>query len=238
MEKNGQHVNSSMKLLNEMEGKERMTIHSKHAKLKIRRDKNYKIIPPQRMYWGIEVAELIACYLEDEEEEYGYHNGELVPAMCWMGIDGPDDGFSTYAIVDSASKFYIALKELIIEWKDIQSELVGYVHCDACFETVDPNREPVWITTPHDKNEDYVKLARFVKEPGRKITLLEIKKSDMQFFPIKLWSIVSERKIYDYSGTEINRKYCPLEVEIRSFFEEDEILPIKHACITVEIIVK
>ena len=65
-----------------------------------------------------------------------------------------------------ASKFYIAVKELIIEWKDCQSEFVGYVHCDACFEAHDLttlDAEPVWLITRREKNEDYVKLARFVK---------------------------------------------------------------------------
>lgn len=234
MEKTGNIVNLSMKLLNEMEGKERITIHQ-DAELKVRRDKNYDIIPPERMYWCIKIADLQAVYLKDKHEDYGDYIGKLVPGKYWMGTDfGP----STAGVRDLASKFYIAVKELIIEWKECQSEFVGYVHCDACFETTDLDYEPVWLTTHSEKDEEYVKLARFVKEPGRKITFLEIEKSDMNFFPIKLWPIASEMKCHDFTGRETNQKYCPLEVEIRSFFDENEILPIKHAHITVEIIVK
>ena len=29
-------------------------------------------------------------------------------------------------------KFYIAVKELIIEWEDYQAEIAGYVYCKAC----------------------------------------------------------------------------------------------------------
>ena len=234
MEKTGQIVNLSMKLLNEMEGKARITIPFKGAELKTRLDKNYDIIPPERNYWGIEIADLIANYLKDEYEEYGNYIGKLVPAKYWMGTDG----IHAASARDLASKFYIAVKELIIEWEDSQSEFAGYIHCDACFEADNLDVEPVWLTTHCETNEEYVKLAHFVKEPGRKITFLKIEKSEMQFFPLKLWPIVSDIKCHDVTGTETNRKHCPLEVEIRSFFDEHEILPIKNACITVEIIVK
>ena len=38
----------------------------------------------------------------------------------------------TLARLFSLGKFYIAVKELIIEWEDYQAEIAGYVYCKAC----------------------------------------------------------------------------------------------------------
>ena len=94
------------------------------------------------------------------------------------------------------------------------------------------------------ENENEVKnLLTFVKSPGLKTTIIKIKKEDLEFFPIDIsqCQIVNlhEKKIEGHNFVQLEtRMEHKLECEIRSLFDVNEVLPIKHAHITVEIYVK
>ena len=86
------------------------------------------------------------------------------------------------------------------------------------------------------RNEkDSKQLLRFVKSPGLKTTIVKVDKEDLKFYPLDLRLCRIARSAE--SILEI-RKELMLECDIRSLFDENEVLPIKHAHITVEIHVK
>ena len=136
-------------------------------------------------------------------------------------------------------KFFIAVKELIIEWKDYQAEVAAYVHCNACDDVMDQSQ---WFNRPNkeENQNDSRQLIRFVKSPGLKTTNIKIDKEQLDFFPIQLekCSVVSkifdEIKLHKGKNLQIRREH-ELKCEIRSLFDDKQSLPIKHAHITVEI---
>ena len=143
--------------------------------------------------------------------------------------------------------YFIAVKELIIEWQDYQNEVAGIIYCSASSDTMrntwiepvfqPPNHRPD-LTKPHTKQKDNFKqLLHFVKPPGRKTTFVKIPTDEVQYTPIDL------RKCPIYSsftqgGRAWAMKRFTLECELKSLFDENEILPIKNAHMTVEIVIK
>ena len=148
--------------------------------------------------------------------------------------------------VYSCLKFYIAVKELIIEWKDYQTEASGYVHCECCS---DPIYESDWFKHPTgsineiSEDEEYKfennakQLLRFVKSPGIRHTNIMLDKENLEFFPIDLKNCKTVSIIEDVATScnylQVKREHH-LECEIRPLFDS-EPLPIKSAHITVEI---
>ena len=150
-------------------------------------------------------------------------------------------------------KFYIAVKEVIIEWEDYQEEIAGYVHCEAREDLVGDSEwynkpNTPWFNKPNDNKyqnpSDSKQLLRFVKSPGLKTTNIKICKEDLEFFPIDLencrkQSVIEEELVKATRYLEVRREHH-LGCELRPLFEStdtetNEILPIKHAHITVEI---
>lgn len=143
-------------------------------------------------------------------------------------------------------KFHIAVKELIIEWEDYQAEVAGYIHCGVCVDLMkkskilNPALKGPGVSTESNEIQN---LLTFVKAPGLKTTLTKINKEDLEFFPIdieqcEVINLVEKIKKY-YNAEELEtRKEHKLECEIRSLFDENKVLPIRHAHITVEIDVK
>ena len=145
--------------------------------------------------------------------------------------------------LDVGTKYLIAVKELIIEWTDYQSEFSGCVHCEAC---EDPLLNSGWFLNDYadsnlefNENDEngYKRLLRFVKPPGRKMTFVNIEKDELQFFPIDLQRCIPHVS-YTSSVNKQTKGIVDLECEIRSLFDKNELLPIKNAHMTVEIIIK
>ena len=148
---------------------------------------------------------------------------------------------------EACKKFYIAVKELIIEWQDYQAEVAGYVHCEAREDLVDQSE---WfnhanensVESEYQSSNDSKQLLRFVKSPGLRTTNIKIGKEDLEFFPIQLnrcrvGSIIEEEAVSGFNGQnylEVRREHH-LDCEIRPLFDTTQHLPIKHAHITVEI---
>ena len=143
-------------------------------------------------------------------------------------------------------KFYIAVKELIIEWEDYQAEIEGYVHCKACEDLIDQsewfnhcsensNSENSDINRLENPN-DSKQLLRFVKSPGLKTTNIKVQKEDLQFFPVNLKQCgvesVNEEEIVVGKSLQVRREHR-LDCEIRPLFDNQR-LPIANAHITVE----
>ena len=143
-------------------------------------------------------------------------------------------------------KFYIAVQELIIEWLDYQTEASGYIYCHSCEDQI-ANSE--WLNHANKNSDgfqikndnDAKKLIRFVKQPGLKTTVIKIERKDLVFFPIDIdqcgiVNTASNRQVFNAIMEVRNERM--LECEIRSLFDLNQVLPIKHAHITVEIIIK
>ena len=144
-------------------------------------------------------------------------------------------------------KFYIAVKELIIEWEDYQAEVAGYVYCQACEDPIDKSD---WFNHENENSDenkyenpnDSKQLLRFVKSPGLKTTSIKIGNEDLVFLPIELKNCEvksgNQEEYIDYSSNkpylQVRREHH-LDCEIRPLFDATQRLPIKHAHITVEI---
>ena len=137
-----------------------------------------------------------------------------------------ESGNLSFPIGFPESKYSIAVNELLIEWEDYQNEVCGYVECLSCEDEILLNqtkrRSSVYWA---DKKPEYHNLKkdkqilRFVKPPGRKFTHIRIE--DRKFYGLEL----------DSSSTRMHEIQCAL----RSMFDENEVLPIKNAHLTVEI---
>ena len=140
-------------------------------------------------------------------------------------------------------KFYIAVKELIIEWEDYQAEVAGYIHCEACEDLIDKSG---LFNNPIEKSDekkyenpcDSKQLLRFVKSPGLRTTHIKIGNEDMAFLPIELKKC-KEKSIIEEEYKSWDRFYVKrehqLDCEIRPLFDPTQRLPIKYAHFTVEI---
>ena len=159
-----------------------------------------------------------------------------------------DNFFQHGSNVLKGKNYFIAVKELIIEWQDYQNEVAGFVYCSASLNNMPHSTwiEPVFqppnhrrgLPKPHAMQKDnYKQLLHFVKPPGRKTICVKIPANEMQYSPIDL----QKCRVY-FSSTQNGRawtmKRFTLECELKSLFDEKEILPIKNAHMTVEIVIK
>ena len=140
----------------------------------------------------------------------------------------------------SGWRFFIAVRELIIEWDDYQREVSGYIHCKGCADLVEESR---WLIHSKENSDDDryklenngKQLLRFVKSPGLKNTNMKIKKEDLEFFPIDLNQCDIAALYEEEHGKCLQvRREHHLECEIRPLFD-NEPLPIKYAHITVDV---
>ena len=128
-------------------------------------------------------------------------------------------------------KYYLVIKELIIEWAtnqqsnaNNQAEVCGYIHCDGICDVIAENR---WIDliehTEIDKNQKETQntkdLFRFTKLPGRKTSHFKQATNEANLCLLDIEKF----------------KQNDVELEIKSLFDSKKLLPIKHAYITVEI---
>jgi len=122
------------------------------------------------------------------------------------------------------TKFLIAAKELVIEWEDYQDEFCGYVEClNMNFKS-----KKVWqngLINRTDSNRGK-QLLRFVKPPGRKTTFIHLENET--YFGLHF------QKTGDTFSSPCQRKH-EIECSIKPMFDENEVLPIKNAHLTVKI---
>ena len=137
--------------------------------------------------------------------------------------------------------FSMAVKELIIEWDDYQTEVCGYLHCQAIQDTICGEENQSYllhqqsgllhtaVDRAQKQNINSKQLLCFVKPPGRKASFIRIQKDEMHFHTLN---------IADQAKTQMVRasEYVEhdIELQIKSLFNENEVLPIKNAQVTVE----
>ena len=186
----------------------------------------------EKLYWRLPIAQL-----HSGKTKKGLLHSDHVkiwPAFC------SDGQIKTGEVrVHPHSKFRIAVRELIIEWEDYQAEVCGYIYCSGCEDQID--RSP-WLSHAisdsdgKEQNENESKqLLRFGKSPGRKTTIVKIDTNDLKFHCVDLTQCFVVRQAECKIAV---RGEHWLECEIRSLFDENEVLPIKNAHITVEIYVE
>ena len=178
-------------------------------------------------------------------------------------IKGKNSVSSSYCY--ERSKYHIAVKELIILWDDYQIETAGFIGCSSCENFI---KSSVWAseTSFEGDNENcarvstvafntiiidkHIKLLQFIKPPGQKMTYMKIPDSELYFLPIDLKksqsTVVKEFGFVNinvnsmqrgHSGT-LTRREHQISCTIKSLFDANEVLPIKKAHLTVEIIIK
>ena len=118
---------------------------------------------------------------EEELEEsitvsrYGEKNDETVFSFRVLELM-TEEKVDVFTKLQSAGfpegQYFIAVKELVIEWEDYQNEYSGYVECLQCENEVmkNMNSERKWVNCINgyiNLNKDK-QLLRFVKPPGRK----------------------------------------------------------------------
>lgn len=137
----------------------------------------------------------------------------------------------------SGSQYFIAVKELIIEWEDTtrNREICGYIECFQCENSVSENWkwQRNWVHNMpqfRHKSEDS-QLLRFAKSRGEQTTFINIENE--KFFGLELHSKNGTQR---FSETESLQH--EIQCAIKPMFDENEVLPIKNAHITVEIIIK
>ena len=112
---------------------------------------------------------------------------------------------------------FIAVKELIIQWTEFQTELCGSIESVATDSQL--------LTFSFDENRD------------RKKSLIKISNEEENFAKMHMRAFKSnwQRGLFDLFTTSMDHD---IELEMKSLFGEDEILPIKNVHITVEIRIK
>ena len=223
--------------------KGRITISSfAYKKLKLPIEVTYWCLPITRLY---SVASYIRNESDPNNDKVTYTIDEAIPmhpikSSYFVNKNQP--------LMETLNDwmFYIAVKELTIEWPDYQTEVTGYIYCKACTDLIDSSpwyehiTEHPWPQPPRNETKE---LLRFVKSPGLRTTNIKINKEDLEFFPIKLNQCEILNKRF-YSGDKIDdflqmRREHQLECEIRPLFDhKKQILLIKNAHITVEIYLK
>ena len=222
------------------EPKERLSI-SRYAKLR-----------EDRLYWNLDIARLYskASYKRDDKGK----KTEYQPTFLEFGGLGSAGSIILKKYSYPTMKYYIAVKELIIEWQDYQAEVSGYIHCQSCEDLVDQSHflthamksdAPKTSHTPYSEihyanMQDSKQILRFVKSPGLKTTSIKIEKENLEFFPIDMHQCeidTLKETLIDSRFIETRNEHI-LECQIRPLFDQNQILPIKYAHITVEIYIK
>ena len=236
--------------MREIKGRITISRYSKVFKRIIRHDDQFS----DRPFWYLWITQLYSGvrYFEGEYKTkndgliqgYFYDTEKTMHPMHMSSFTKKPAGG---AKIFSDWKFYIAVKELIIEWEDYQAEIAGYVHCKACEDLIDQsewfnhysensdieNSDTKRLENPNDSKQ----LLRFVKSPGLKTTNIKVQKEDLQFFPVNLKQCgvesVVEEEIVVGKSLQVRREHR-LDCEIRPLFDNQQ-LPIANAHITVEI---
>ena len=150
--------------------------------------------------------------------------------------------------------FSMAVRELIIEWDDYQTEVCGYLYCRGIGDPTDPIRFMQnqaykkagggWIHTAVDEatkqNINSKQLLCFVKPPGRKTSFIRISKDEMHFYTLNMNNLeFCERALPGRAHFPVHypdgHREFDINIQIRSLFDEKEVLPIKNAQVTVEL---
>lgn len=92
-----------------------------------------------------------------------FYTGKLFPVKCrkdeYEAIErscmGKNAVSSTYCY--EKSKYYIAVKELIILWEDYQIETAGFIDCSSCDNFIESS---VWATEPPIYGDNRTNFAR------------------------------------------------------------------------------
>ena len=158
------------------------------------------------------------------------------------GTKSESDKNLTFPIVNLQCKYNgnqnqaqhsLAVKELIIEWNDYQSEICGYIHCDAIDDAISKNPRSYHTRVDEDrKREQNTKeLLRFVKSPGRKTSFIKVPTDELNFFNLDMKKFKTQRTDR-YRTDSFNHD---VEISLKSLFNANEVLPIQHAHITVEV---
>ena len=131
------------------------------------------------------------------------------------------DSVKTFPEGFPGSQYFITVNELVIEWENDQNEVCGYVECLDCEDEVlkNQNRGINWVekNPKHYDLEKDKQILRFVKPSGEKITIIKIE--NQKYYGLEL------------EGPGMHE----IECAIKPMFDENEVLPIKNAHITVEI---
>ena len=127
------------------------------------------------------------------------------------------------------TKYFMAVKELVIEWEDYQNEFCGYVEC----LNMNSNAKKTWqngLLNRTDSNKGK-QLMRFVKPPGRKTTFIQLERE--LFFGLNLEKSGETLSPRQQKGPRQQKH--EIECTIKPMFDENEALPIKNAHLTVYI---
>ena len=187
--------------------------------------------------WWFPIARLHSAQRTNVTNRY---TGKKLECPMCPAIFGTSNIETGYVDLLGACRFYVAVKELVIEWDDYQAEVSGCIRCLACEDRVPDSHVLTHYyktdKTMHKNHIDTNQLLRFVKQPGLKTTYIKIDKEDLDFHRLELdkCKIATEiKKDNDMTIRENN-----LECELHSLWNENEKLPIKHAHLTVEIVLK
>ena len=185
-------------------------------------------------FWWLPIARI---YSGSEIYDYGLEKGKLKQGMVPAVVTSNHLGIREMQVLDR-SAYQIAVRELIIEWDDYQTEFSGYIYCYSCEDQIDRS---TWLDHPLKRDAiaqyetESKQLLRFVKQPGLKTTIVKVETPDLKFYSLDLNKCPIEREAKN--AREIRREHR-LECEIRSLFAQDDVLSIKNAHITVELIIK
>ena len=192
----------------------------------------------EELHWIFPVGN-IASFDDSDKSNCYDPNTIMSPMSCTRSFFRPKNDE-----VLKERTYWIAIKELIIEWEDYQNENAGYIYCEAA---LDEFRES-WIETsygapnvdipePHPRQKsNFQQLLQFVKPPGRKITYIKVTTEQLLYVPIDLHKCRMVMMVRG-GGRSYSVRRHELRCELKSLFGENE-LQIKHAHMTVEVIIK
>ena len=143
----------------------------------------------------------------------------------------------------SPANYDIAVKELIIEWDDkfILTEVCGYVQCDGVQDlinqTLDMEGSLKKTRSDEYQTQNKKQLWRFVKKAGLKTSFIQIPKEKMTFYTLDLRDVKQtfEEELREEGFNRYIRRQHEIILHLKSLLDDNEILPIKKAHITVEI---
>ena len=120
---------------------------------------------------------------------------------------------------------------------DYQTEACGYIQCDGI---QDPTEYYLNMNGSLEKDQNHrkpgqnmIQLLRFVKKPGLKTTFIQIASEDMNFLTLDMKLIRIHFADLRHSNKFVRTD--DIKLRLHSLFDDNEILPIKNAHITVEI---
>lgn len=137
------------------------------------------------------------------------------------------------------------MKELIIEWQDYQTEVTGCILLPGSKDNTDnwydQAYDPPFNPTPtipklHPRQRhNFKQLLQFVKPPGQRTMIIQVATEQLLYLPIDLTKC---ERISGVRSTKYSLYQCQLQCKLISLFDENEVLPIKNAHMTVEIVIQ